>query len=311
MEKLENVCGILISLHSSTCGKIFLSPHAKKEHEKTHQSNPELEQYLINIDGRPRYKCPNCTQNFEYSFILKKHIEGNCNAYEKKRKYRYPCTTCEKNFVTKVAAAKHMHDVHQLTILNVEKWCFICSGEFEDYVNHIRIHSCNFACRFCGAKFLTEEKAMNHQIDKHAKESVDDRPFACGEEDCGLSFKSLNHLKSHQLSIHSASKKEFQCESCVKSFSQKALLNAHLRTHISVPVFPCNFDGCERRFKKLNNLKEHAQREHGEINIYLCGFDGCESRFKMLQELKVHRLEQHKNVFNVQKYFESNIINNL
>jgi uncharacterized Zn-finger protein len=259
---------------------------------------------LDTIDGRPRYCCPKCPQTFEFSFILKKHIDGNCQAYEKKRKYRYPCSVCGRQFITKIIAAKHMKEAHDLKIDNIEKWCFECSNEFEDYVNHIRIHSCNFACRYCGAKFLTEEKAMNHQIDKHSNETENDRRFKCVEEFCGLSFKSLNHLRSHQQSIHGPIKKEYQCDSCTKQFSHKSLLNAHARSHINLAVFPCNVEGCDRRFKKLNNLKEHAQREHGIGEIYLCGVDDCDMRFKMLQELKQHRLELHGSVFHVQKYFE-------
>lgn len=259
----------------------------------------------MTVDGRPRYTCPNCGKDFEFSFILKKHIDGKCLAYEKKRKYRYPCAYCDRQFVTKTAASKHLDELHEVKIACIEKWCFECNAEFEDYVNHVRMHSCNFACRYCGAKFLTEEKAMNHQIEKHSHETDDDRQFKCPEDDCELSFKNINHLKSHQQSIHCLAKKEYQCDLCAKTFAQRSLLNAHARTHMNLAMFPCNFAGCERRFKKLNNLKEHSQREHGDSSIYLCGIDSCEVRFKMLQELKVHRLEQHQCAFNIQKYFDN------
>ena len=190
-----------------------------------------------------------------------------------------------------------------MEIGSIDKWCFECNSEFDDYVNHVRMHSCNFSCSFCGAKFLTEERAMNHQLEKHANETEDDRRFKCVEEGCGLAFKSLNHLRSHQMSLHTLQIRHFQCEECSKSFSIKSLLTAHLRTHSDIGIFNCNFPGCTRRFKKLTNLKEHAIRDHDDVNIYLCISEGCNNRYKMLNDLKVHCQESHNQVINIQKYF--------
>jgi uncharacterized Zn-finger protein len=288
-------------ISSTYCHKGFRSPYTRKEHEKTHLSNPELECFLVDIDGRPRYVCPKCSTHFEYSFILKKHIDGNCMSYEKKRKYRYPCPRCERQFSTKISAATHVSEAH-----NVEKWCFECNSEFDDYVNHVRQHSCNYACEFCGAKFLTADKAMAHQFEKHSTETVADRRFKCTEEGCGLAFKNINHLRSHQQSIHTQSIRYFQCELCPKSFTQKPLLNAHVRSHSEVGIFACNIPGCTRRFKKLTNLKDHSLRDHNEPNVYLCKYEeNCNQRFKMLNELKAHCQDDHKSSINIQKYFES------
>lgn len=233
-------------------------------------------------------------------------MENNCRLAEKKRVYRYPCAECSKTFITKIQAAQHMLDVHKVEIRSVDKFCFECNEEFEDYVNHVRVHSCNFACSFCGAKFLTQEKVQRHEKSRHSGETIEDRPFKCMEKLCGLSFKNINHLRSHQQAIHIQQEREFVCSHCDKKFALRALLTAHARSHMKdFAMFPCNFVGCYRRFKKLNNLKEHCWKEHNNWDIYLCNFEACDSRFKMLKELKQHREHEHGLAFNIHKYFDN------
>lgn len=224
----------------------------------------------------------------------------NCQLTQKKRVYRYSCAKCTKNFITKILAAQHLLNVHKVEIKNLEKYCFECYGEFDDYVNHVRFHSCNFSCRFCGSKFLTKEKALSHENSKHAKETTEDRPFKCEKDNCKLSFKNLNHLRSHHLAIHTQQQREFQCNQCDKKFGLRAHLTIHIRQHYA--SFPCNFSGCDRRFKKLNSLKNHFFKEHKVTEIYLCN---CGARFKMLNQLKNHNENEHGVSFNIHKYFEN------
>lgn len=295
-------------MNSSICGKAFSTSTLRNDHESTHVKNLDMQKHLINIlDGSPRYSCPKCSAHYETSTLLKRHMEKNCRLAEKKRTYRYPCYDCSKYFITKIQAAQHKLNVHKIEIENLEKFCFECNEEFEDYVNHVRIHSCQFACTFCGSKFLTQEKVQKHEESKHAGETIDDRPFKCLDQNCGLSFKNVNHLKSHQQAIHSNQEREFMCEHCNKRFSLRSLLTAHARSHLKdYAMFPCNFNECARRFKKLNNLKEHCLRDHGSSEIYLCNYEEkCDDRFKMLNELKIHRQNEHGVNFNIHKYFDN------
>lgn len=270
-----------------------------------HITNIDMQEYLVTIDDRPRYLCPKCPMNFDASPHLRKHLEQNCRTANKKRVYRYPCNFCGRNYITKIQAANHMQTAHNFEIGNVEKFCFECNDEFEDYVTHVRIHSCNFGCSFCGKPFLTQAKALVHEKNQHADETVEDRPFKCQEEHCSLSFKNVHHLKSHHQAIHTQQDREFNCEVCNRKFAQRALLTAHSRSHIKdYSMFPCNFDSCDRRFKRLNNLKDHCLREHNNAEIYLCNYEEkCIERFKMLSDLKSHRQDRHGVTFNTHKYF--------
>lgn len=285
------------------CSKAFSTPTLRNDHQKTHSKNQELQQYLTVIDGSPRYSCPKCSIHYDTSSLLKKHLEKNCSQFRKKRVYRYPCVACPRVFVTKLQTARHMANVHQIEISNVDKFCFECKGEFDDYVNHIRMHSCSFACSICGAKFLTQEKTAEHEQAKHAGETFEDRPFKCKENDCNLSFKNLNHLKSHQQAIHMTKQLNHKCPECEKTFSLKAHLTVHIRQHSS--TFPCNYPDCNRIFRKLNSLKDHFEKVHAISEIYLCEFENCQERFKMLIQLKQHRQEEHGVAFNTHKYFET------
>ena len=235
-------------------------------------------------------------------------MEQNCRDLNKKRTYRYPCPECRKLsltklFVTKLQAADHLKREHQIVIKNVKNFCFECNKEVDDHLNHVmRVHSCNFACTFCGARFLTEDKALHHEETKHFGETADHRPFRCHETNCGYSFKSIQHLKSHHRALHAEKEEEFKCPHCPKIFSRKMHLQVHTRQHFS--SFACNFEDCARVFKKLNNLKEHMERDHGISEIYLCNLNGCTERFKKLVGLKLHREGDHLVAFNVQKYFD-------
>ncbi|CRL02290.1 CLUMA_CG015301, isoform A [Clunio marinus] len=300
---MDTVHKKLKSFQCKMCSKRFSTLSLKREHEKRHKQNFEFEKYSEQLNGFSQYNCPNCTLSYENSSSLRKHMQKDCQANEKKRIYRYPCKKCSKTFFTKISAAKHMKVEHQIVIKNTEKFCFLCNEEFEDYVNHVRLHSCNFSCQFCGSKFLTQEKALNHEKLKHSDETIADRPFKCPENDCTLSFKNPNHLKSHQLAIHNNTHdREFQCNECNKKFTLRYLLTAHLRSHNkNFAMFPCNIQQCNRRFKKLNNLKIHALKFHGIPEIYLC--KECDQRFMMLKDLKYHLEDEHNQTCNIQKYF--------
>lgn len=286
------------------CSKAFSTSSIRKSHEKTHQKNVDMEKYLCYYEnGISTYSCPKCNENFQHSSHLKSHMEKNCYQPRKKRAYKYNCKFCDKQYVTKIKAAAHYFQTHKVKIENPQKFCFECNVEVEDYVNHIRIHTCQFSCRYCGSKFLTEETCQNHEISKHPDEKPESRPFKC--QYCDTSFKSEHHLKSHTNSYHvEIIEKEYACDMCGSRFTMRALLNAHLRTHDkNSMIFECCV--CPKRFKKLSNLKTHSIAVHQTEDIYNCGIESCQERFKLLKDLKLHRQLEHNMNFNVQKYFNT------
>ena len=63
---------------------------------------------------------------------------------------------------------------------------------------------------------------------------------------------------------------------------------------MSVKIYRCDVDGCEKKFKRNGTLKQHKADVH-DINVkwYRCDVDGCNERFKQKGALKTHKAFVH------------------
>ena len=61
----------------------------------------------------------------------------------------------------------------------------------------------------------------------------------------------------------------FCCDVCGKMFTRKDNLLIHLRQHIGVTKYSCNFESCQKRFIRLSDLKRH-QKTHVKTNTEKC-----------------------------------------
>lgn len=52
--------------------------------------------------------------------------------------------------------------------------------------------------------------------------------------------------------------------------------------------FECSYDGCDRKYTSMGNLKTHMKAHEGKFN-HQCDFDGCDKAFLSSYSLKVHR----------------------
>ena len=50
----------------------------------------------------------------------------------------------------------------------------------------------------------------------------------------------------------------------------------------------CYYDGCDRTYTSVGNMKAHAKTHEGKYN-HKCDFTGCEKAFLSSYSLKVHR----------------------
>ncbi|CAH1732133.1 unnamed protein product [Aphis gossypii] len=67
----------------------------------------------------------------------------------------------------------------------------------------------------------------------------------------------IRHQRNH------SGEKPYQCDVCVKLFSQKSNLKEHLRTHTGEKPYQCNV--CGKSFTQSSNVIRH-QRTHTVVS---------------------------------------------
>ncbi|PVU86128.1 hypothetical protein BB559_006028 [Furculomyces boomerangus] len=121
----------------------------------------------------------------------------------------------------------------------------------------------------------------------------------CTWGNCSLVFQNETSLTEHIVSFHvEKGRSEYVCliRGCpreMRSFHKRQKLLNHLRTHTGERPFPCTFNGCEKRFSRLDSLKSHT-KIHFEKNIYNCSHQNCNKTFYQYKHLEKHKKSHSK-----------------
>lgn len=131
-------------------------------------------------------------------------------------------------------------------------------------------------------------KALKCQVcEKPLVENDSLYPHCC--EVCGMSFPSTKDLKDHTQTAH-IKLKPFQCNICLKRFTQQAGVQQHMRMHSGDRPFKCTF--CPKAFTQKSGLDQHL-RIHTKIKPYRCII--CDKSFCQSVHLQQH-MRTHTNV---------------
>ncbi|XP_018646315.1 zinc finger transcription factor gli2 [Schistosoma mansoni] len=122
----------------------------------------------------------------------------------------------------------------------------------------------------------------------------------CRWGDCTLQFDDQDELVKHLSTEHIAgNKKSFVClwRECVRGtrpFKAQYMLVVHMRRHTGEKPHKCIFEGCIKRYSRLENLKTHLRSHTGE-KPYQCEIPGCNKAFSNASDRAKHQNRTHSN----------------
>lgn len=137
-------------------------------------------------------------------------------------------------------------------------------------------------CEICSEKFKSNRQLRYHLESEHGvKEYQQESAQVCAS--CGKTFKTVNGLKFHELTIHSDAR-PFSCHSCPKSFALKKDYRAHALVHNKSTKAIC--DLCKRHFTSKELFRRHFSNVHVRGRHFKCHL--CYKSFAMRDTLKSH-----------------------
>lgn len=191
------------------CGKVFYTLNGLKQHAIAHKDIAQ-------------YKCGFCNKIYKSRQSLKEHSRV---AHSSNRKL-YVCVTCGKRYTARSTLMMHMK-TH-----NGEK---------------------PFACPYCPKTYTRALYLKVHSLVHSGQERL--RPFLCNYINCDRSFSTKHSLLVHIAHAHST-ERPHKCTICLKGFATASGLKDHRESHNSTELF-CDY--CSKRFSNKRVLQKHLK----------------------------------------------------
>ncbi|XP_054153640.1 zinc finger protein 99-like [Oppia nitens] len=180
--------------------------------------------------------------------------------------------------------------------------------DFETHINRYHLNIKPYKCHICGQHFVGYDTLRRHKGLKHfyvgqALDQLSDKrksqiaqtlsKFQC--QYCQKFIHCESDLKQHVARVHHnvKSSKTISCDLCEKFYSNRSSLIKHKRFYHCIgktlPIFYCDWEGCQYKSDNLTLLGVHKKRHLG-IRDYVCDWPGCEFRAVAISDITRHKL---------------------
>ncbi|KAJ8358938.1 hypothetical protein SKAU_G00154630 [Synaphobranchus kaupii] len=151
------------------------------------------------------------------------------------------------------------------------------------------IYETNCHWESCSKEFDTQEHLVHHINNEHIH--GEKKEFVCHWQDCSREqrpFKAQYMLVVH-MRRHTG-EKPHKCtfEGCNKAYSRLENLKTHLRSHTGEKPYVCEHEGCNKAFSNASDRAKHQNRTHSNEKPYVCKIPGCTKRYTDPSSLRKH-----------------------
>ncbi|XP_037073843.1 gastrula zinc finger protein XlCGF46.1-like [Pollicipes pollicipes] len=149
------------------------------------------------------------------------------------------------------------------------------------------------ACDVCQVSF-----ASRRNLNRHRAQHDGGARFAC--EECDRSYARLDDLTRHSVEAH-RQERRFRCPRCVRSFTQKRIVDYHLRSHAGdrrtraqaqPPPVRYHCEECATGFDTRRRFLRHLQLRHDQATPRY-GCELCDATYARIDELTRHTMHVH------------------
>ncbi|KAH3774513.1 hypothetical protein DPMN_175895 [Dreissena polymorpha] len=270
------------------CDLVFLSEKSYRIHCNSEAHQKCLDSNLENSKEQ-QFKCDVCKKSFPdekyrnfHTAYHHLHIHTDADL-DKIRGERCATYKQYREFLDHIEAT--------VSDPNTKVLCSECGAHVQRkaILSHLRLHTKDrpFKCNLCAKGFATGNCLRRH-LQFH---------FGIAErkcEFCGKEFFRGEHYMKHML-IHKAEQANealYSCDICKVNFPLEIQLTRHMRRH-EERKYKCEHPGCHWKFVFQGELNAHM-RTHMEVKKYLCDFCGfaAHTEYHLRRHKKIHTAER-------------------
>lgn len=209
-----------------------------------------LKYHMIKHADLRKFLCSKCGKSFFTSTGLKQHTIAHKDVAQ------FKCGFCNKTYKSRQSLKEHFRVAHSS---NRKLYVCVTCGKRYTASSTLRVHTKThsgekpYACQHCPKSYTRPKYLRMHSLVHTGQERP--RPFLCNYINCDRSFSTKHSLLVHIAHAHSA-ERPHKCNICLKGFATTSGLRDHRESHSSTEFF-CNC--CSRRFSNKRVLQKHMK----------------------------------------------------